>query len=104
MSTAPSLNPPRLGDPIAPGCEYVKRTSAVAQAGFWNEALAADPIFGPASGFRVGIGMRMGGAYPLVWLPVPNEELDAQRRPAETLFLMPGMPKDGKQPYDPGYE
>lgn len=33
MSTPPSLNPPRVGDPIADDqCHYVKRTSAVHQA------------------------------------------------------------------------
>jgi hypothetical protein len=74
VTVAPALNPPRLGDPIAPGCQSVKRSSAQTQAGFWNEVLADDPILGPASGLRVGVGVRMGNLYPLVWVPLPGNE------------------------------
>lgn len=67
MAVAPSLNPPRLGDPIGP-YEYVQRRSAVTQAGFWNEILADDPVMGPSSGLRVGVGVKVGRCFPLVWV------------------------------------
>lgn len=69
MATAPSLTPPREGELIDRGeSAYVKRQSAETQARFWNEVLADDPVFGPESGFRVGVGPRMDRRYPLVWV------------------------------------
>ena len=72
MSTAPALNPPLAGEVIdvAGTCAYVKPASARHQASLWNTVLRDDPVFGPASGFVVGVGPRMDGRYPLVWMPM----------------------------------
>lgn len=69
MAIPPSLNPPRLGDPIGAGLGYVKRASAEKQAGYWNRALAGDPALGPLSGFVVGVSpiQDQDGYYQLVW-------------------------------------
>jgi hypothetical protein len=69
MAIPPPLNPPRLGDPIAPGFGYVKRSSAERQAAYWNVVLADDPAFGPSSGLVVGVSpiKDQDGRYPLVW-------------------------------------
>lgn len=70
MATPPSLNPPRLGDPITKECSYVKRTSAEKQAGYWNVVLADDPAFGPTSGLLVGVAPMKDcdSRYQLVWV------------------------------------
>jgi hypothetical protein len=71
VGVPPSLNPPRLGDPICDETAYVKRASSENQARAWNEVLADDPVFGPASGLRVGVSpMKVRGRYPLVWVAV----------------------------------
>lgn len=68
MTTAPSLTPPRPGDPLGRGLAYARRDSARRQAAGWNEVLAADPVFGPGSGCVVAVGERTGeGLWPLVW-------------------------------------
>lgn len=65
MATAPPLNQPRLGDPIAQPnsileAAYVKRSSAEKQAGFW---------------LVVGVTPVKDGnnLYPLVWVEPPGE-------------------------------
>jgi hypothetical protein len=47
---------------------YVKLVSVVRQAGCWNEVLQGDAISGPSSGYVVGVGPRIDGRYPLVWV------------------------------------
>ncbi|EWT02608.1 hypothetical protein N865_02835 [Intrasporangium oryzae NRRL B-24470] len=74
MTTSPPLMPPRAGDPIAVDISYVKRRSAENQANHWNEVLADDAVFGPASGFAVGVGARADGRYPLIWVPVETRQ------------------------------
>lgn len=73
MATAPPLTTPREGDRITDmeDLSYVKARSAAHQADMWNRVLNDDPVFGPASGFVVGVGPRMDGRYPLVWLRAP---------------------------------
>jgi hypothetical protein len=58
-----------LGDELN-GAElgYFKAASAVQQASRWNEILADDPVFGPSSGCKVGVGVRVGRYWPLVWV------------------------------------
>lgn len=70
MTVAPPLTLPQRGLPITPNAAfaYVKRESSVRQAAYWNAALADDPVFGPASGFVVGVGSRVGRRWPLVWI------------------------------------
>ncbi len=70
MSLAPSLNLPRLGDPISAECSYVRRASSLRQAASWNATLASDPVFGPTSGLSVGVGpvKDPDGCWPLVWV------------------------------------
>lgn len=66
---APSLNPPRLGDPIDSESSYVRRESAERQAGYWNEELANDPVMGPKCGLVVGVSpIRVDRRYRLVWV------------------------------------
>lgn len=72
MHVGPSLNPPRLGDALAEGLEYVQRSSASHQAGIWNQILQDDPVCGPGSGLVVGVGPRVGRHFPLVWV-LPHE-------------------------------
>ncbi|HWV47380.1 MAG TPA: hypothetical protein VN039_15385 [Nitrospira sp.] len=69
MSTAPALNPPRLGDPINDEDSYVKRGGAVTQAAHWNAVLADDDVFGHGCGLLVGVSpvRDRAGRYPLVW-------------------------------------
>ena len=69
MSTPPPLSLPREGERIRGDTfAYVKRASSVRQAAAWNEQLAGDPVLGPGSGFVVGVGPRMDGRFPLVWV------------------------------------
>ena len=76
MAYAPSLNPPRLGDPISSNGElaYVKRSSAERQAALWNQVLAGDPVFGPGSGVAVGVAPVKNGErrWPLVWVQLAS--------------------------------
>jgi hypothetical protein len=72
MATPPPLSPPRWGEPINEDTAYVKRQSAERQADYWNIAIAGDPLLGPDSGFRVGVGHRRDGRYPLVWVPLED--------------------------------
>ena len=74
MATSPPLSPPRWGEPIGDGTYYVKRQSAERQAKAWNTVVAKDPALGPCSGFRVGVGPRREGRYPLVWVPIDKPE------------------------------
>ena len=71
MGTPPPLSLPRLAEPIN-GYElsYVKRSSALKQAQFWNIALADDPVFGPTSGLVVGVAPLRDSEkrYPLIWV------------------------------------
>jgi hypothetical protein len=69
VATAPSLNPPRLGDPIDRESSYVKRASAVTQASHWNAVLSDDLVFGPSCGLSVGVApvKDRDGRYALVW-------------------------------------
>lgn len=73
MAAPPSLNPPRLGDPIGAHASYVKRTSAEKQAKYWNLAIADDPALGPSSGLVVGVApvKDAEGRFPLVWVTAP---------------------------------
>lgn len=70
VASPPSITPPREGDHITPGASesYVKLASAERQASMWNEQLRLDAVCGPASGFIVGVGPRMDGRHPLVWV------------------------------------
>ncbi|KAA0078798.1 hypothetical protein CIW52_29935 [Mycolicibacterium sp. P9-64] len=76
MAYTPSLNPPRLGDPISSDGElaYVKRSSAQRQAAIWNEVLAGDPVFGRGSGVAVGVAPMKNDdrRWPLVWVQLPS--------------------------------
>jgi hypothetical protein len=67
--TSPSVTVPRRGVPISvtEDLSYVKRASALLQAEMWNEVLLDDPIFSN-TGMVVGVGPRMDGRYPLVWV------------------------------------
>lgn len=68
MTMSPSLTAPRIGDRIteAEDLSYVKRSSALLQADIWNEVLRDDALFSGAG--VVGVGPRMDGRYPLVWV------------------------------------
>lgn len=81
---------PIEGAPISDvSLAYVKRASSLSQAGGWNAHLADDPVFGPASGFKVGVGPRMDGRFPLVWVRAdPHDGADA----LPTLSPVPGFP------------
>lgn len=72
MATPPSLTVPREGVRINSEIDYAKRGTAVRQAQAWNGAIADDPVLGSASGFVVGVGPRVEGRYPLVWVVVPH--------------------------------
>lgn len=74
MPTPPPLSPPRWGEPIGEGIDYVKRQSAERQAETWNSVIAEDPVLGPECGLRVGVGLRRDGRYPLVWVPIEKPE------------------------------
>ncbi|MCW2843176.1 MAG: hypothetical protein JWN22_1092 [Nocardioides sp.] len=74
MATPPPLSPPRWGEPITEDAAYVKRPTAERQADHWTAALADDPLLGPDSGFRVGVGPRHDGRYPLVWVPLDESQ------------------------------
>lgn len=80
MPVAPPLQVPRLGDPITRWGElsYVKRTSSERQAQLWNVVLSDDPVFGPMSGFVVGVAplRDRDGRYPLVWVYAPPAQSD----------------------------
>ena len=63
------LTTPASEHPISDlGVSYAKKSSAINQAEAWNEHLKDDPVYGPRSGFVVGIGPRTAGRYPLVWV------------------------------------
>ena len=65
-----TLGTPRAGDRLNGGSlAYVKRQSAERQAAAWNAILIDDPDYGPASGYRVGVGSKTAGRFPLVWVP-----------------------------------
>lgn len=68
--SAPPLNPPELGVPLGPELGYKKRSSSSRQAETWNEILADDPVFGPSSGYVVGVSpiKDRDGYYELVWV------------------------------------
>lgn len=71
MTAAPALELPAPGAYIGRhDVSYVKRDSARRQAAHWNEALRDDPVFGPGSGYCVGVGEKVGRRWPLVWVPV----------------------------------
>jgi len=70
----------------------------------WNGVLAEDPVFGPASGFVVGVGARANGRYPLIWVGQPGHDEDRAESeesggfaPAEDIFealnSIPGIHK-----------
>lgn len=90
MGSFPSLRVPVEGEPISDdGLAYVKRASSRSQAAGWNEAIYDDPVFGIASGFKVGVGPCMDGRFPLVW--VRAEATDVVDW-APTASAIPGWP------------
>lgn len=71
MTAAPALELPAPGAYIGRHeLAYVKRESARRNAAEWNDMLRDDPLFGPSSGYCVGIGEQVGRRWPLVWVPV----------------------------------
>lgn len=70
----PLLAPPRLGDPVSfdpDELAYIERVSAERQALAWNVILETDPVYGPLSGYRVGVApFRVNRRFRLVWVAV----------------------------------
>jgi len=86
------LNQPRLGQALSDELSYVRRASAEKQAKFWNQVLADNPIYGPASGLIVGAAPKKDadGRYKLVWAAPKPIELALESGPTERLFSPDG--------------
>jgi hypothetical protein len=65
----PPLTAPNLGGLVEPGLR--DRQSAEDRARYRSRLLVDDPVYGPASGFIVGVGSEQDddGRWPLVWVP-----------------------------------
>ncbi|GAA1434386.1 hypothetical protein GCM10009616_28660 [Microlunatus lacustris] len=73
---APAISVPALGRHLSPDISSSKKVRAEKQAKFWNLGLAEDPVFGPGSGYVVGVtDQAVDGRWPLVWTRPPKGDV-----------------------------